>query len=145
MHTAQQLKAGPAFLSLTVFSCCLGHLVLLCRQAKDCGIKIPRGPSALTTKELAVWEWGDFGERGGVGDFTLRLDLPGETVRVTHLGGWLCGTHITVFSPLSSSTPHSPLVFGQLHLYFLLGLSMAFWGLRLRQSLHRAQKTTHKH
>lgn len=47
------VHAGPASLSLTVFSCGLGLTVLLCKQAEDCWIKIPWSPLTLTTQ----WSW----------------------------------------------------------------------------------------
>lgn len=58
VHDARLPKAGATFRSLPVFSCFLGLIVLLCRQAKDCGVKTPGGPPALTAK----WSW-QFGSR----------------------------------------------------------------------------------
>ena len=147
VHTARLTKAGPASLSLPVFSCCLGLMVLLCRHAKDCGIKISRSPPALTTK----WSW-QFGRGVTLAGGGLRglishfgWSFPSETVHVAHLGGWLHAWHtryrfLSLFQLIST-------VFPQLHLYFPLGLSVAFWEPGLRQSLHRAcvfVKTTHK-
>lgn len=119
-------------------------MVLLCRHAKDCGIQIPRSHPALTSKWSWQFESGVTLAGGGLGVVISHFgwSFPSETVHVARLGGWLRGTHTNCFLSLFQLTPT---VLPQLHLYFPLGLSMAFWGLRLKQSLHRAVfvKTTH--
>lgn len=107
VHDARLPKAGATFRSLPVFSCFLGLIVLLCRQAKDCGIKTPGGPPALTAK----WSWQFGSDFGGFGDVVSHFgwSFSSETVHVAHLGGWLQGTHITVFSTFYSSSPQCSL------------------------------------